>query len=424
MPKRKAKPWEKDDDSSEDDNEDGEPEYRKKTVQSGGWGSKPGENRACMESATDAKELELLNAVLPEFDPKIMLPDSLSLVVGKRRFGKSTFARWCISQMAHMFPDGGYVFTTTKHNWFWQQHFPDTRVYDNFDWDVIKVILAKQLKKHEIRKLTGEKSLDYVLLVFDDCISERHEAKYAEDLLRLVFNGRHYKICIWLLAQDIKGFFPDVRANTDYAMCTYQIQERQTETVRKDFAGMFVHQDIFSEFLRKNTQDFQLLVIDQHLASSELASNEPGDGIFSVATADPEPPPFRVGDAQFWADSGCSWTDQLKIWDNLVKSDLTPEDIEKLAKEREKKSKKFEKENPQYVEEDYATAGWYAAQGGARKLLEEEALKNPSGWTTADKMVENFDNWYNNRAYIPTVNGYIEWQPGRNPANGRRSNRR
>ena len=410
---KKQQPTNKDGESSEDESDD--ESHDEKTKDKGLDHEDTANYKEEYKDATINKELELLNADLPQFDPAIMGPDSLCLVVGKRRFGKSVFTRWCMSKMWQYFPDGGYVFTTTKHNWFWQQHFPDTRIYNNFDWGVIDQIKELQLEKWKRRMRTGEKSLDYITLIFDDCISERHDARYAEDLLRLAFNGRHYMLNIWLVAQDIKGFFPDIRANTDYAMLTYQIQERQTETARKDFAGMFAHNHLFSEFLRKNTQDFQLLVIDQHLAMSELESGQAGDGIFSVATADPEPPPFRVGDAQFWADSGCSWEDQLEKWDNIQKSKLSTPERKRLAKERQKASAEFAKHNPQYIEEPFATAGWYAAQGDEKRRLEREALENPGGWTTAQKGVEILDQWINKKAFISTDEGYITHNPKRYP---------
>lgn len=86
------------------------------------------------------------NIILPVFDPTKIKKDSLILVDGKRRFGKTTWTRWLLSFIWMYFADGGYVFTKTKHNWFWQQHFPDTRVYNKIEWDVIDFVLTEQKK--------------------------------------------------------------------------------------------------------------------------------------------------------------------------------------------------------------------------------------------------------------------------------------
>jgi hypothetical protein len=42
--------------------------------------------------------------------------DSFVLVIGKRRYGKTTWTEWLLSKIWQYFPDGGYVFTKTKQN--------------------------------------------------------------------------------------------------------------------------------------------------------------------------------------------------------------------------------------------------------------------------------------------------------------------
>jgi hypothetical protein len=54
---------------------------------------------------------------LDEFDHSKIKPDSFILVIGKRRYGKTTWAEWVLNNMWHFFPDGGYVFTLTKQNY-------------------------------------------------------------------------------------------------------------------------------------------------------------------------------------------------------------------------------------------------------------------------------------------------------------------
>jgi hypothetical protein len=63
------------------------------------------------------EQLEASNFELKQFDYEQFKLDSLILVLGKRRFGKSTWARYVLSKLWHCFPDGGYVFTRTKHNY-------------------------------------------------------------------------------------------------------------------------------------------------------------------------------------------------------------------------------------------------------------------------------------------------------------------
>ncbi len=336
------------------------------------------------------------------FNPLLMKKDALVMVVGKRRFGKSVFTQWCLSYLWKYYPDGAYVFTTTKHNWFGQQHVPDSRVYPGADFEVINEILRQQMEKWENRKKTGEKELSGVVLIFDDCISERRDSRYSEDMLRLAFNGRHYGISVWLLTQDVKGYFPDIRSNCDYAAITYQLQTRQTKTIRDDWAGFFPDDNQFGDLLRKNTQNYQLLVIDQSEANYDFRK-----GTFFVAKPVEVVEDYRIGDAEFWHESGCNWKEQLKIWKNISSSKLGDADYEELADKRLKKSIKDEKKRKREHGEDgeYRTAASAAARGKDRERLHEKALEH-KGFKTGTKTWDEFEK-HMNQMFIPTQKGYL-----------------
>lgn len=48
---------------------------------------------------------------LQQFDHKKIKLDSFIIVIGKRRYGKSTWTQFILSKLWKFFPDGGYVFT-------------------------------------------------------------------------------------------------------------------------------------------------------------------------------------------------------------------------------------------------------------------------------------------------------------------------
>lgn len=281
---------------------------------------------------------------LPVYDVAKQMPlDALVLVVGKRRFGKTIFIRDMLSKMWRYFPRGGYVFTATKHNGFWQQHFPDSRIYGgtNIDWEVVEQIQDEQKRKREERAQTGEAKLNYVPIVFDDVISSRHDMRYVERFLQLVFNGRHYDLLIMIAAQDIKGVPPDVRQNADLVALTYQVQARQMETIQKDFADFPELKKSFPTFLQSHTHDFQMLLIDQATAKTNA------EEVFFTAKADPEPKPFKIGDYMFWKEAGCDWKRQLRIYGNLQQSDLSKDEnkgkLEQLVRKAWLENKEMER---------------------------------------------------------------------------------
>lgn len=268
------------------------------------------------------------------FKPETLSPSTTLLVLGKRRFGKSIFTRWALSKIWQWFPDGGVVFTTTKHNYFWQQHFPDNRVYDGMHWDVIEDILDNQEAKRERRKVKGIPGADYFLIVLDDMISSRHDMRYVDRMLTLFFNGRHYDLFIALCSQDAKGIPPDMRSNCDVIACTYQQQYRQIETIQNDFADFFDDRHTFPRFLREVTRDYHLLCIDQ--TEPRESAN---DGVFTIASPDLEVEPFQIGDETFWKEAEGNWEEQLMFYENIKKTDLDGAERQKLLDERWAQSK-------------------------------------------------------------------------------------
>ena len=79
-------------------------------------------------------------------------------------------------------PSGGYVFTKTKHNYFWQQHFPDKRIYNTIEPEMLDAIMEDQKKRWDkfiAGKFTG---MPYTVVVFDDVISDRKNIRYNDKL--------------------------------------------------------------------------------------------------------------------------------------------------------------------------------------------------------------------------------------------------
>lgn len=138
--------------------------------------------------------------------------------------------------------------------------------------------------------------------------------------------------------------FPDFRSNADLVVCTYQMQERQIETIRDEFADFFEDKNEFKWLLQSNTQDHQMLVIYQ-----ANAVYSPEQALF-ISHAELEPEPFRVGRFSFWRDSGCDWEYQLKKYlsmKTLDKAKLEPKLEEFWAKDKEEEEK-FRSEQETY----------------------------------------------------------------------------
>ncbi len=273
---------------------------------------------------------------LEEFDYDKVEPDSSILVIGKRRYGKSTWARYLLSKIWKFYLDGAFVFTATKHNWFWQQHIPDTRIYEGIQPDAIKEILEVQKEKYQ-RYLDGDyDQCPYIVIIFDDVISDERDLRFTPELNELIFSGRHFFVTCIFCIQDAHGVGPKFRNNADLVALTYQTQLRSIDSVMKDYAKHVANPKEFENLLDQNTQDYQMVIVDQTRAKYDLKE------IFFKTLAEEDPEPFKLGSDEFWEESGCSWEDQLMKAKKRPKRKL--EDWQKLAEQKYKEMLKHKKE--------------------------------------------------------------------------------
>lgn len=342
--------------------------------------------------------------VIPvEYDPlKHWRVDGLAIFNGKRRFGKTT-AMYSIFSKVWQYYSKVYVFSKTAFNGFWQRACPKARIYPDVDFEIVKKILEEQKEEVEDAQKWGEwDGLPFCLIVFDDVISATHALLYDETFLKLAFEGRHFKICIVIATQDIKGVPPRFRQNVDQIFMTYTIQKRQVETLQADFADFpWAKRDDFMQLLLRNTHDFKMLVIDQAEARRKLSE------IFYCYTADPNPKPFQMGDDEFWEDSGCNWEQQQEEQINIQKIQFTavPGDpaLEKLTKQhwgiqKEHADQRRHEEYDEFGTRIMKTSSiWAASPARVQQYLEKERQKQEQ--TAAKKVQAHLDFLY--RMYKP-----------------------
>ena len=212
---------------------------------------------------------------------------------------------------------GAYVFALSKHNRFWSQCVPESRIYQGFQANIVNAILKRQRAKMDamIHGVELDEPL-HVLLILDDVISDK-TFKYQEMLDFLGFNGRHYGIAVILCTQDAKGIMPDLRGNTDYLCATYTTQARTFDSYYNDFATFFPGVKEFTSYLQYHTKDYQTVIFNQ----SQPAYNF--DDAVCSAKAELEVPPFQLGGPKFWAEAGCNWKRQLALYRQKQKMDDT-----------------------------------------------------------------------------------------------------
>lgn len=268
-----------------------------------------------------AKELEAMeyarNFHPRPFDPRLINIDAACAIIGKRRFGKTVWAQWVLSFLWVFFREA-YVFTTTKNNLFWSQHVPDNAIYEGLQVDVITQILKRQdaIVERMAKEGSSSKITPHILMVFEDVASEEHEMKYANELKRLLFNGRHKYVFVIFMIQDLKTMGPALRGNMDFVALTYQNQGRTMEAAQDNWGDWWSNKWVFRELVRLNCQDHGMLVISQ-----PNAVYDPRDQFYSSTAPDPEDetenPPYRLGYAEQWMELGNDWAEQLARYSRL-----------------------------------------------------------------------------------------------------------
>ena len=281
---------------------------------------------------------------LKQFDFSKVSLDSMVGVFGKRRYGKSVWAEHFLSNIARFFPRGGFVFTKTKHNYFWQKHFPENRIYGDLYPELVTQILTEQKNLYKAILNGAEvNSSPFIVVVFDDVISNK-DIRYAEQMLELAWAGRHYFIFCVICAQDIKGLPPGFRGNMDLIVTTYQTQRRTMETMQEDFADFFDNMYVFEQLLQQNTTDHGMLIIDQTEAKYDV-----NDVFFIDQARDPsiitivpskhlgdikvKGPVFKIGNGDYWKAAGNNWKEQLFKAQNVPdpSRELWNEKIEEMS---------------------------------------------------------------------------------------------
>ena len=175
-----------------------------------------------------------LTATLEEWDP-LSLPENFFLVLeGKRRTGKSTFAKWLLQYYRDRF-NIVWVMTKTKANCYWQGFVGEAFTFDNYYPHAIRQLINRN------DKIIGQfgtdsavtKYLASCLVILDDVVS----AKIHDDPMftLLACEGHHHKISIILMTQDPKAIGPKVRDNADVAVVFNQKTYRNKESIWHDF---------------------------------------------------------------------------------------------------------------------------------------------------------------------------------------------
>lgn len=196
-------------------------------------------------SGTDEQRWDQLQTILWKIDPFALpdleewdpttLPEHFFLVFeGKRRTGKTTFAKWLLQYYQDSF-SLVWCMTNTKASGVWGHFVGEEFTFPSWQPDKIEKIIQRNDKLIAEYGEDSEqgKRLGNVLVILDDVVSQKiHDDPMFK---KLATEGRHHWISIILMTQDPKAINPAVRDNCDVAVIFAQKTDRNKTSIWEDF---------------------------------------------------------------------------------------------------------------------------------------------------------------------------------------------
>ena len=184
----------------------------------------------------------------------------IGLLYGKKYSGKSVLIKYLIWTYREKF---SYivVFSATAEANDAYSFLPKEFVHSKFEPEVLKNIIAKQLKAVKNCKTPEERAkAPQVLIVFDDCIGMEGldwRKKNNNELKLLFSSNRHWNISMLISSQGVKEIPPLLRMNCDGAFI-FRSLNNSLEDLYTCYSTMPRKQ--FYEFVHNNTNDWKIIM--------------------------------------------------------------------------------------------------------------------------------------------------------------------
>lgn len=220
------------------------------------------------------KRIEIDGNSIPikRFKLSSMVANPAICMIAKRGSGKS----WVVRSILKYFEDipaGAIIAPTDRMNIFYGNFIPQTYIHYTYKSEIIENILHRQemiiAKARE--KILKKRKLDpRAFIVMDDCLSTKGTWLKDEPIMKMFYDGRHYKIMYILTMQFPLGIGPELRCNFDYIFLLAEDFFSNQKRLYDHYAGMFPNFESFRQVFVELTSDFGCLVINNRGARRNL----------------------------------------------------------------------------------------------------------------------------------------------------------
>lgn len=200
---------------------------------------------------------------LKEFKLSSMVPNPSIVMVAKRGSGKSVLVKDILKRYSDI-PGGIILAPTDRMNSFYGKFFPSIYIHYEYKSEIIERILKRQEKiraKCDEKEKQKKKLDPRAILVMDDCLSTKGTWSKDQNIMKVFFDGRHYKLMYILTMQFPLGIQPELRSNFDYIFLLSEDYVSNLKRLFDHYAGMFPSFDVFRQVFNQVTADYGALVI-------------------------------------------------------------------------------------------------------------------------------------------------------------------
>ncbi len=280
------------------------------------------------------RDIRLDGSTFPirEFKLEWMVPNPAICMIAKKGSGKSWVVRSILKHFESI-PGGVIIAPTDKMTAFYGKFFPDVYIHYEYKSEILDSAFYRQGKmidKCKEKLAKGKKVDPRAFLIMDDCLSSKGTWMRDAPVLKMFFEGRHYKIMYILTMQFPLGIIPELRTNFDYIFLLAEDFYSNQKRLYDHYAGMFPDFKTFRDVFMEITKEHGCMVIVNRGARNDFL-----DKVFW----------FKSKEEKF-ATLGCRQFNQFnkdnfdKEWDKRSK----PFDIVKLAEDKKKNKSRIKVE--------------------------------------------------------------------------------
>lgn len=244
---------------------------------------------------------------------KDVLDDFTTVLIGRRRSGKTWAQRWLLYHLRHRYPFG-IVITGTRLNNFWSQYVPEEFIHDIED---ISEVLDECMARQTYLEAQPDLGIDSrMFVILDDVMSDKYRIRFSTALSNLWTNGRHLKIGVFITLQDPKGIGPDLRENTDMCIIFRVYEGGRKKVIYEEWLSYFnalycapffwKHTGLLDpdtgerfEETRETTDQDRAKMIPQAIAILQAKNTDNLQGVFKKVVAE-DPGPFVLGNPDYY----------------------------------------------------------------------------------------------------------------------------